>query len=124
MRVVAALLYLLVFAPAARADVNLTEGATALVDAIAPPAPTITAPVEGASLKQLAMTGTTTAGTTVAVLDGATELGQAVVTGEGWTFATTGLAEGTHTLTVVAKDATGSTPSSPVTIQSDRSEPP
>ena len=70
------------------------------------------------------MTGTTTAGTTVAVLDGATELGQAVVTGEGWTFVTAGLAEGRATLTVVATDATGSTPSSPVTIQIDRTEPP
>src|SRR4051812_35766801 len=99
MRFVAALLFLLIFAPTAWA---------------VPPAPVITAPAANAALKTTTVTvsGTTTAATTVAVLEAGTKLGDAVVTGNTWSFDAVGLAQGPHTVTAVATDADGDSPAS------------
>lgn len=56
------------------------------------------------------LSGTTESGTTVAISDGATALGAAVVVGTTWTFATTAdLADGIHSLHAVATDGAGNT---------------
>src|SRR4051812_41107314 len=105
--VVAALVALFVFAPAAQARVpNLIDGR---LDTVGPPAPAIVSPPEGTVTNRTTVTisGTTVAAGTVAVFEGATKLGDATVVGETWTLEATGLAEGPHTLTAVATDATG-----------------
>ena len=79
-------------------------------------APTIDAPAERATLAThtLALSGTTEAGTTVAIFEGATKLGDAVVAGGTWTFTTPALADGGHDLKAVATDGNGDTAQSAV----------
>ncbi|WP_028062906.1 Ig-like domain-containing protein [Solirubrobacter soli] len=93
---------------------QIAQGAVAIViDTVAPPAPAIVSPSEGAQLNQTSVTisGTTEA-PAVKVFDGATELGDAVVQGNTWSFDATSLAQGPHTVTAVARDAAGNTATS------------
>ncbi|WP_051265817.1 Ig-like domain-containing protein [Nakamurella lactea] len=81
------------------------------VDTTAPPAPVITAPVDGSSTNDTTpdITGSAEANSTVTVsIDGAV-VGTAAADGAGaWTFTpTTPLAEGPHTATATAADAAG-----------------
>src|SRR4051794_39362492 len=98
--VVAALVALFLFVPAAQAQVTFKDVSASTV---APPAPTIDAATVGGSTATL--NGTTAAGTTVAVFEGTRKLGDATVTDTSWTFAAANLRDGTHSLTAVAHDA-------------------
>jgi hypothetical protein len=91
--------------------VTSEDSVSFLVVAEEPPALEITAPADGAVLAQPAvrLTGTTAADTTVAVFDGDRELGAAALDDGTWTYEATGLAEGAHTLRVVASDTAGNT---------------
>jgi uncharacterized repeat protein (TIGR03803 family) len=60
---------------------------------------------------QITLTGTTSAGATVAIFDGNTDLGNATVSGTNWTFSDN-LGEGTHQLDAVATSPGGSTATS------------
>ncbi len=55
---------------------------------------------------EVTLTGTTSAGATVAIFDGATDVGAATVSGTSWSFSTN-LAAGTHQLDATASDAFG-----------------
>jgi hypothetical protein len=58
--------------------------------------------------KTLTLNGTAVPGTsTVAIYDGATLLGTAIVNGGTWTYTTAALSDGAHSLTVTAKDYPG-----------------
>ncbi|MCP4382095.1 MAG: hypothetical protein GY798_11900, partial [Hyphomicrobiales bacterium] len=58
----------------------------------------------------LTITGTTEAGATVEIFDGASSLGTAVADGSGdWSFDTAALTEGAHSFTAVATDVAGNT---------------
>jgi hypothetical protein len=60
---------------------------------------------------QVTLTGTTTAGSTVAIFDGAADIGTATVSGTNWTFSTD-LGEGAHQLYATATDSDGGTATS------------
>ena len=94
--VVAALIALFVFVPAAQA-----QGTTGV--------PVIVSPAEGSTLAQtsLTITGTTVAATTVAVFDGTRPLGEAVVTDGTWSLDATGFTQGPHALHAIATDGAG-----------------
>ncbi|ABE63773.1 hypothetical protein Nham_3027 [Nitrobacter hamburgensis X14] len=58
----------------------------------------------------LALKGTAAANSTVKVFDGATQIGTATASGSGaWSFTTAALADGKHSLTAKAADASGQT---------------
>ncbi|MES2295937.1 MAG: Ig-like domain-containing protein [Pseudomonadota bacterium] len=68
----------------------------------------------------LALSGTTEAGATVTIYDGATALGNASVSGTSWSFTTSTLADATHSFTARAADAAGNAAtSSAVTARTD-----
>ncbi len=108
---------------AAATDVAGNTGAasTALnvtVDTTAPVAPSIASfstdsGVVGDNITNdntLTLTGTAEANSTVKVYDGATLLGSAITNGTGaWTYTTTALANGAHSLTATATDVAGNT---------------
>ncbi len=88
------------------------------VDTVAPVAPTITSfsPDTGVvgdhttDVNTLTLTGTAEANSTVKVYDGATLLGTATANGTGaWSYTTSALANGTHSLTATATDVAGNT---------------
>lgn len=90
-------------------------------------APTLIPSGGGTNDARPLLTGTSPAGSTVQVFEGATLLGNATVTAEGnWTFTpATPLGEGSHTLTAVATNAAGlpSTPSAGYTVSVDTMAP-
>lgn len=58
----------------------------------------------------LTLTGTAAANTTVKVFDGSTQIGTATANASGaWTYTTSALADGAHSLTAKASDASGQT---------------
>ena len=101
-----------------------TRTSTAVVDTLNNTAPAVTITSEvladdtGASSTdyvtsdgQVTLTGTTSAGLTVAIFDGSQNIGSATVSGADWTFSTD-LGAGTHQLVAVATESDGSTVSS------------
>src|SRR5207344_2329045 len=91
---------------------------TVTVDTVAPVAPSITSFTTDSGTvgdgitndATLTLTGTAEANSTVKVFDGATLLGSAVANGSGaWSYTTTALASGAHSLTATASDAAGNT---------------
>ena len=88
------------------------------VDTVAPSAPVISGfsddtGMQGDSVTSdttLVLTGTAEAGASVAIFDGATQLGTAVADGAGaWSFTTGNLDEGLHDFTAIATDIAGNT---------------
>jgi hypothetical protein len=101
-----------------------TGTSSAVVDTLESIAPTVTISSEvladdtGASSTdyitmdgQATLTGTTSAGSTVAIFDGASDVGSATVSGTNWAFSTD-LGEGTHQLYAVATGSDGTTSTS------------
>ena len=100
---------------------NTGVASTALsvtIDTAAPVAPTITgfsndSGVVGDNITNdttLTLTGTAEAGATVKIYDGATLLNSVTASGTGaWSYTTSALANGTHSLTATATDAAGNT---------------
>jgi hypothetical protein len=98
---------------------NVSAASTALIvtiDTLAPGAPTISSYSTDSgtvgdgitSDNTLALLGTAAAGSTISIYDGATLLGTAAANGAGaWTFTTSVLAEGAHSLTATASDIAG-----------------
>lgn len=85
---------------------------TVVGSASVPAAPVISAPGAGATVttRRPAISGTTTAGTTVRIYEGSALLGTASVTGTAWTLTpVSDLALGSHVLTVFASDGSGAT---------------
>jgi len=93
---------------------------TISIDTVPPAAPTIVsvtdnvAPVIGPVASGgvtndtvLVLAGTTDAGTTVAVFNGTTKVGDATVTGTNWTYTTPALIDGIYAFKAVATDAAG-----------------
>ena len=79
------------------------------VDTVAPTAPAISSNSVSPS-NTVTLNGTAEANSTVAVLDGTTQLGTATANGSGaWTYTTAALAAGAHSLTATATDAAGNT---------------
>ncbi|MDQ3668757.1 MAG: Ig-like domain-containing protein [Actinomycetota bacterium] len=94
------------------------------VDTIAPDAPVITTPADGAKTDDPTVTvsGTAEANSAVEVFDGSVSRGSATADGSGgWSTTLAGLADGSHTLTAKATDAAGNTSSasSGVTVTVD-----
>lgn len=114
-------------------------GFTFTVDTTAPPPPSITTVTDNTGdVKGIltsgsptdethpVMQGTAPAGTTIAIYDGTTLLGSAVLDGSGgWSFTPPNtLTDGTHVLTAVATNAAGtSTPSGSFTLVVDTAAP-
>ncbi|WP_168198748.1 Ig-like domain-containing protein [Jejubacter calystegiae] len=97
----------------AAGNTSATSGAVAIgVDSIAPEAPTITGPAATHD-KTPALSGTAEAGSTVTIRDGDNVLGTTTADAGGhWQFTVPddkALADGSHTLTATATDATGNT---------------
>ncbi len=79
------------------------------VDTVAPTAPSITSDVI-VNTNQIALTGTAEANSVVKVYDGATLLNSVTADGTGaWSYTTTALSNGAHSLTATATDAAGNT---------------
>ena len=79
------------------------------MDTVAPNAPAISSNSVSPS-NIVTLNGTAEANSTVAVLDGTTQLGTATANGSGaWTYTTAALAAGAHSLTATATDAAGNT---------------
>ena len=119
-------------------EVRATDGAgntdptpasrTWTADTIAPSAPTITSPADGAKTNATTVTvsGTAEANSTVEVLDGAVSAGTATADGAGaWSETLTELTDGGHTLTARATDAAANTSSASagVTVAVDTAAP-
>ncbi len=112
---------------------------TVTIDTVAPSTPAITsvddnmAPVIGTVASggftndtSLQLAGTADAGTTVHVYNGSTLLGTATLVGSAWTYAATGLLDGTtYSFRVIATDAAGnsSTASTPWAVTVDTTAP-
>jgi hypothetical protein len=100
-------------------NISLASSALSVtVDTQAPSAPAITSfsPYNGtisesfSNASHLTLTGTAEANTTVAVFDGATQLGIVTATGSGvWNFITGTLSDGGHSFTATDTDAAGNT---------------
>jgi hypothetical protein len=98
------------------------------VDTLAPPAPAISAPANGAILgsQTFTLSGTAEANATVEVFEGTTSRGTATATAGGaWSRQLTSVPEGSHTYTATARDAAGnvSGPSAARTITIDTGPP-
>ena len=104
------------------------------IDTDAPAAPVITGfsddtGTQGDGItsdRTLTLTGTAEANATVAIFDGAMELGTALANGAGaWSFTTVELSEGTHEFTATQTDAAGNTgaASAPLAVEVDTSGP-
>ena len=101
----------------AAGNVSATSGAiAATVDTVAPTAPSIVSfsPDSGTVGDHITNTGTLTfagtaeANSTIKLYDGATLLGSVTANGSGaWSYAVSGLANGTHNLTATATDVAG-----------------
>ena len=78
---------------------------TITIDRSAPPAPVIALPVDGTTTRDRRISGTAEDGSTVAIFDGTTKLGE--TPGGTWVFSPPELADGAHTFTAVATDAAG-----------------
>ncbi|MBR1170972.1 Ig-like domain-containing protein, partial [Bradyrhizobium liaoningense] len=79
-----------------------------------------------APVSQLTLTGTAQAEVTIKIFDQTSQVGIATADGNGtWSFATSGLADGSHSFTAIATDGTGnvSTASVPVTVTIDAKAP-
>jgi Tol biopolymer transport system component len=84
---------------------------TVTVDNQAPAAPVINSPANNSfnNTGNVTLSGTTEAGSTVEVFDGATSKGPATVTSGNWSITLNGVAEGSHTYTAKARDGVGNT---------------
>jgi hypothetical protein len=79
------------------------------IDTTAPNAPTIGTPSNNTS-GGVNLTGTAEANSTVKVFDGTTQIGTATANSNGaWTYATSALTTGSHSITAKAMDAAGNT---------------
>lgn len=98
------------------------------VPAPLPAAPMITSPEDEATITSEALTvaGTAAAGLTVIVREGAATLGSATATADGTWSVPLSLGDGSHTLTAVARNASGdeSLPSAPRRVTVDTTLPP
>ena len=84
------------------------------VDTTAPSAPTISSPTTGATVNTQTPTvsGSAEANSTVAIFDGVTSLGTTTANGSGaWSYTTSTLSEGAHSLKAKATDAANNTSS-------------
>ena len=64
----------------------------------------------------LTLNGTADVGSTIVVYDNGSEIGTAVVSGGNWSFTTAQLADGSHSLTAVARDNAGNVSASSSTL--------
>lgn len=97
---------------------NASTAFAVTVDTTAPAAPVIASFSEDSGVENdfitkdttITLNGTSAAGASIEVFDGATSLGTATADGSGnWSFTTAALAEGGHSLTAKATDAAGNT---------------
>jgi hypothetical protein len=107
---------------------SLSRSKDLIIDGVAPDAPVITSPPDGAVTNTAGVTlaGTAEANATVQLYDGAAAVGFAAVDGSGaWSFTTAPLAYGLHVFTARARDAAGneSLSSAPVTVTVDAGKP-
>jgi hypothetical protein len=98
------------------------------VDVTAPAAPVITSPADGSvnTTGNVTVSGTApTDALVVELFEGATSRGTTSVSGGTWSRALTGVADGSHTYTAVARDAAGNTSgsSNAVTVTVDTTAP-
>ncbi|MDO6410102.1 Ig-like domain-containing protein, partial [Pantoea phytobeneficialis] len=117
----------------AAGNVSGTTSASVIIDTVAPAAVTgltatnnngtpVTIPNNGTTNDNTpALSGTAEAGAKVSIYDGATLLGTTTAGSNGaWSFITSTLTEGTHTLNVTATDAAGNvSPNASVTLTVD-----
>lgn len=100
---------------------------TFTVDTIAPAAPAITSPADGATLTSglVRLAGTAEPGATVRVLEGTTLKAQAIAGATGDWSATGSFASGAHTVAAVARDRAGnaSPPSAEISFTIDTAAP-
>ncbi len=102
----------------------VATGLSVNFDTLAPSAPTITAPVDGATIgANPTVTGTVPSGATAISVTAASTIQAASISG-GWTTSFTGLAGGSTTISATADDAAGNTSSATsITVTVDATPP-